>query len=75
MASECNGGGGDGRAENGNGGGGVSLEMPEIKYTKLFIDGSFVDAVSGTCLRRLPILYILPCGSVPYVHTILIGLP
>uniref|UniRef100_M8B2I0 Uncharacterized protein n=1 Tax=Aegilops tauschii TaxID=37682 RepID=M8B2I0_AEGTA len=47
MASERNGDGGKERAgENGNGGG-VSLELPEIRYTKLFINGAFVDAVSA----------------------------
>jgi coniferyl-aldehyde dehydrogenase len=54
MASERNGsGGGEGRAENG---GGVSFEMPEIRFTKLFINGSFVDAVSGT-FRLSPLSY------------------
>ncbi|EMS67032.1 Aldehyde dehydrogenase family 2 member C4 [Triticum urartu] len=49
MASERNGDGGKARAaENGNGGGsGVPMEMPEIRHTKLFINGAFVDAVSG----------------------------
>ncbi|XP_047074230.1 aldehyde dehydrogenase family 2 member C4-like [Lolium rigidum] len=41
MASERNGGE---RVENG---GGAPLEMPEIRFTKLFVDGRFVDAVSG----------------------------
>jgi hypothetical protein len=58
MASERNGsGGGEGHAENGNGsGGGVSMEMPEIRFTKLFINGTFVDAVSGT-FRLSPLSY------------------
>uniref|UniRef100_UPI003753F28F aldehyde dehydrogenase family protein n=1 Tax=Salmonella sp. s58313 TaxID=3160131 RepID=UPI003753F28F len=49
MASERNGDGGKARAaETGNGGGsGVPMEMPEIRHTKLFINGRFVDAVSG----------------------------
>lgn len=25
------------------------FDVPEIRFTKLFINGSFVDAVSGTC--------------------------
>ncbi|KAF7102606.1 hypothetical protein CFC21_103712 [Triticum aestivum] len=55
MASERNGDGGKERAgENGNGGG-VSPEMPEIRHTKLFINGAFVDAVSGkTFVTRDP---------------------
>lgn len=44
MASECNGAGGDVPTENGVG---VPFEMPEIRFTKFFINGSFVDAVSG----------------------------
>jgi coniferyl-aldehyde dehydrogenase len=61
MASERNGngggGGGEGHAENGNGkGGAVSFKMPEIRFTKLFINGSFVDAVSGT-FRLSPLSY------------------
>ncbi|KAL6602924.1 hypothetical protein ACP70R_043285 [Stipagrostis hirtigluma subsp. patula] len=31
--------------------GGVAFETPEIKFTKLFIDGRFVDAVSGRSER------------------------
>uniref|UniRef100_A0ACD5UHA7 Uncharacterized protein n=1 Tax=Avena sativa TaxID=4498 RepID=A0ACD5UHA7_AVESA len=56
MASERNGGGGggEGRAENGNGGGAVSFfAMPEIRYTRLFIDGGFVDAVSGKTFETI----------------------
>ncbi|KAJ4768379.1 aldehyde dehydrogenase 2C4 [Rhynchospora pubera] len=34
-------------AENGNGSVKEGFEMPEIKYTKLFINGEFVDAASG----------------------------
>lgn len=49
MASERNGDGGEKRAENGGGG----VEMPEIRYTKLFINGSFVDAVSGIYARTV----------------------
>jgi hypothetical protein len=60
MASERNGsGGGEEHAENGNGngsGGGVSMEMPEIRFTKLFKNGTFVDAVSGT-FRLSPLSY------------------
>ncbi|XP_044961338.1 aldehyde dehydrogenase family 2 member C4-like isoform X1 [Hordeum vulgare subsp. vulgare] len=47
MASERNGDGGKGRAAENGSGGGVCMEMPEIRYTKLFINGAFVDAVSG----------------------------
>ncbi|KAF0903004.1 hypothetical protein E2562_022630 [Oryza meyeriana var. granulata] len=58
MAGESNShrSGGEERAENGgevdddrgeNGG----FKMPEIRYTKLFIDGRFVDAVSGKTLE------------------------
>jgi coniferyl-aldehyde dehydrogenase len=36
-----------------NGGDSKGFEVPklEIKFTKLFINGRFVDAVSGTSLR------------------------
>ncbi|KAE8809814.1 Aldehyde dehydrogenase family 2 member C4 [Hordeum vulgare] len=47
MASERNGDGGKGRAAENGSGGGVCMEMPEIRYTKLFINGAFVDAVSA----------------------------
>jgi hypothetical protein len=37
-------------AANGSGGGKEGFEVPrvEVRFTKLFIDGNFVDAVSGT---------------------------
>ena len=35
---------------NGNGAAAAGVVVPEIKFTKLFINGEFVDAVSGTCL-------------------------
>jgi coniferyl-aldehyde dehydrogenase len=35
-------------AENGNGSFKQGFKIPEIKYTKLFINGEFVDSVSGT---------------------------
>ncbi|KAL6839417.1 hypothetical protein ACP4OV_030687 [Aristida adscensionis] len=44
MGSERNGGGHGERSGEENGG---AFKMPEIKFTKLFIDGRFVDAVSG----------------------------
>uniref|UniRef100_A0A0D9WRP5 Aldehyde dehydrogenase 1 n=1 Tax=Leersia perrieri TaxID=77586 RepID=A0A0D9WRP5_9ORYZ len=44
MATESNGHRAGGEE---NGGGGGSFKMPEIRYTKLFINGRFVDAVSG----------------------------
>uniref|UniRef100_A0A453SBF6 Uncharacterized protein n=1 Tax=Aegilops tauschii subsp. strangulata TaxID=200361 RepID=A0A453SBF6_AEGTS len=67
MASERNGDGGKECAgENGNGGGGgVSLEMPEIRYTRLFINGAFVDAVSGTCL--LISFFLLSCSRIYHI--------
>lgn len=42
------------------------FDVPEIRFTKLFINGSFVDAVSGTC-NVLPSLApllsrIVPCS-------------
>uniref|UniRef100_J3MFF7 Aldehyde dehydrogenase 1 n=1 Tax=Oryza brachyantha TaxID=4533 RepID=J3MFF7_ORYBR len=44
MASESNGHHAGGEARAGNGG---AAKMPEIRHTKLFINGRFVDAVSG----------------------------
>ncbi|KAB8082074.1 hypothetical protein EE612_003819 [Oryza sativa] len=38
---------GNGKAAAGGGGGGGGLVVPEIKFTKLFINGQFVDAASG----------------------------
>jgi hypothetical protein len=35
-------------ASNGNGDGTARVVVPEIKFTKLFINGEFVDAASGT---------------------------
>jgi hypothetical protein len=37
-------------AANGSGGGGKGFEVPkvEVRFAKLFINGQFVDAVSGT---------------------------
>jgi hypothetical protein len=32
-------------------GGGTPRTTPEIRYTKLFINGRFVDAASGTYVR------------------------
>uniref|UniRef100_A0A0D9V2G6 Aldehyde dehydrogenase 1 n=1 Tax=Leersia perrieri TaxID=77586 RepID=A0A0D9V2G6_9ORYZ len=39
--------GSTGEFGNGKAGGGGGLVVPEIKFTKLFINGEFVDAVSG----------------------------
>lgn len=33
--------------ENGKSNGGATAKLPEIKFTKLFINGQFLDAVSG----------------------------
>jgi hypothetical protein len=66
MASERNGGE---RAENG---GGPPLEMPEIRFTQLFIDGRFVDAVSGTshaCLIS-SLSRSCPCTTLRFHSTI-----
>jgi hypothetical protein len=52
MGSEMNGGGTDRPAAEGEEekkGGAPPLEAPEVRFTKLFINGCFVDAVSGTC--------------------------
>lgn len=38
---------GNGKAAAGGGGGDGGLVVPEIKFTKLFINGQFVDAASG----------------------------
>jgi hypothetical protein len=38
---------------NGNGKAAAGVVVPEIKYTKLFINGEFVDAASGTYIRAL----------------------
>ncbi|XP_062178838.1 aldehyde dehydrogenase family 2 member C4-like [Phragmites australis] len=48
MESERN--GGDPKERNGESGGGI-FEMPEIRFTKLFISGRFVDAVSGRTFK------------------------
>jgi hypothetical protein len=42
------------------GGGGKGFEVPkvEVRFTKLFIDGKFVDAVSGTYARSPPCMPI-----------------
>lgn len=35
-----------------------SMKLPTIKFTKLFINGEFVDSVSGTFRFALPPLYL-----------------
>ncbi|CAN6220942.1 unnamed protein product [Urochloa humidicola] len=47
MGSERNNGGGADRPAAEENGGAPPFEMPEIRFTKLFINGCFVDAVSG----------------------------
>lgn len=47
MGSDSNRGGAD-RTAGEDKKRGELFEMPEIRFTKLFINGSFVDAVSGT---------------------------
>jgi hypothetical protein len=49
MGSESNRGGADRTVGEEETKRGELFEVPEIKFTKLFINGSFVDAVSGTC--------------------------
>lgn len=59
MGSERNNGGGTDRpAEEKKGG---PFELPEIKFTKLFINGCFVDAVSG--IPYYPAYPVTPCAS------------
>ena len=54
MGSEVNGGGGADRpaadVEAEKKSGAPPFEVPEVRFTKLFINGCFVDAVSGTYL-------------------------
>ena len=57
MESERN--GGDPKERPGESGGGI-FEMPEIRFTKLFISGRFVDAVSGACICILLLPPVLP---------------
>ena len=61
MVSESNRGGADRTTAAGEERGQLLFDVPEIRFTKLFIDGKFVDAVSGTYTRppphdRLPLL-------------------
>jgi hypothetical protein len=49
MVSESNRGGADRTTAAGEERGQLLFDVPEIRFTKLFINGSFVDAVSGTC--------------------------
>jgi hypothetical protein len=42
---------------NGNGAA-AGVVVPEIKFTKLFINGEFVDAVSGTSIYMYIYIYI-----------------
>ncbi|OEL23311.1 Aldehyde dehydrogenase family 2 member C4 [Dichanthelium oligosanthes] len=71
MGSGRNGGGTDRPAEEENKGGvpPAAFEMPEIRFNKLFINGRFVDAVSGRYHRRsthnarMPISLLAPEGE------------
>ena len=43
-------------AANGSGGKGFEVPKVEVRFTKLFINGQFVDAVSGTPIAHHPCL-------------------
>ncbi|CAD6238040.1 unnamed protein product [Miscanthus lutarioriparius] len=62
-------------ANGSSGGGGKGFEVPkvDIRFTKLFIGGKFVDAVSGTYAAQSLPLQSPPCP--PMVDAILSSLP
>jgi hypothetical protein len=45
--------------ENGKCNGATTVKLPEIKFTKLFINGQFIDAASGSFLVFTSLLYSL----------------
>lgn len=68
MVSESNRGGADrttAAGEEKEERGQLLFDVPEIRFTKLFINGSFVDAVSGTCT-------VLPSSATPVQNSSLL---
>lgn len=70
LASESNRGGADGTVgEEEEKRGELLFEMPQIRFTKLFINGSFVDAASGTSPAPTQCVRIsLPASIVPLLQ-------